>query len=856
VAEQLGEAVLKVSADTTALDAGLSRAREQAERAGTATEQAFTRTGKALQTAANGTLYFLDAQGRARDASGRFLTVAELQAAGLDKTGAAAKRAGDAVAQGATSQIRSIQSLQERLSQLRSSFESAQIGSRGFRELQREIQKTERELAKADQTLGSLFRQRAGGFGQNLLGALGLGLGVGAGAAVGGFLKNSIDQAVQLESVTRKLSNTLGPQGAGGALTFTKGLADSLGLNFRNLADSYSGFTAAATAANVPIEVQNKLFAAVSRSGQALGLSNDAINGSFLALQQVASKGTVAMEELRGQRGERLPIALAATARGLGISQQELIKLVESGKLTAERFFPALTKGLNELTAGAGGIPTAAQEFAKLGNAWEELQRTFGQNQLPAVTRAVRFLNEALQGRTQAFAAAEITKDFGIDRTKAEQLVGLLSVVQQKYNLTATEANKITGDAIKAIGAEQNLFRQRVLSAEQFVALQEKLPELAEKYRQANRDQKAEALKLAADEQRRQQELKKSVELKQKELTLDLQRNQAGLQYANLVDKFKAAAERPGLNQLQLVQLENQLKVGEKLRDIEAARLALKREQDKPAGTDGRDGRQSASALITLRDNLRRGEIELATLRVQNQQAEADAVRTQEDRLRATADERDAADQRLALTVRQTDLERQSLATGIEASRTAVQRLQLQDQLTTALRAEQAAQEALAAEQARPPEVRSTEKLTELANRVDAANANVRQAYADAGRSLVSNAKSAADALRGAQESIQSTLRGGFDLLTRSLQQEQIERARAAIQPLVNRGVIRTGLDISTPEQLFRVASFAESFTKANDALGQAMQENAAATQALVAKDWNVYVTVPGQPAVLPVPRT
>ena len=48
------------------------------------------------------------------------------------------------------------------------------------------------------------------------------------------------------------------------------------------------------------------------------------------ALAQMASKGTVSMEELRQQLGDRLPGALGLAAKGLGITEQELIKLVSA----------------------------------------------------------------------------------------------------------------------------------------------------------------------------------------------------------------------------------------------------------------------------------------------------------------------------------------------------------------------------------------------------------------------------------------------------------------------------------------------------------------------------------------------
>ena len=86
---------------------------------------------------------------------------------------------------------------------------------------------------------------------------------------------------------------------------------------------------------------------------------------------------------------------------------------------------------------------------------------------------------------------------------------------------------------------------------------------------------------------------------------------------------------------------------------------------------------------------------------------------------------------------------------------------------------------------------------------------------------------------------------------------EVIERARAAIQPLVEQRVIRTGIDISTPERLFALAGFAEQLVPAQKALQNAIAENVAATNALAQKDWNVYVQVPGaSPAPVPLPRT
>jgi len=792
VSEQLGEAVLKLSVDDTALNAGLARAR-----------QSYDATAQAGQRAFNG--------------------------------------------QNTSGAVNSIQALETKLQGLRQSFASVEIGSREFRKLQAEIQRTERELGQVDKTLGNTFRERAGGFGSNLLGALGLGVGVGAGAAVGGFIKGSIDQAVELETITRKLQNTLGQQGANGALNFTNQLSRDLGLNFKTLADSFAGFTAAASAANVPIETQKGLFAAVSKAGQALGLSNDAVQGSFLALQQVASKGTVQMEELRGQLGERLPIALTATAKGLGISQQELIKLVESGKLTAAQFFPALAKGLNDLTAGAGGLETSAQAFQKFRNAWEQLQASFGTNLLPGITGAVNELTKALEGLGVESEARGLRGAFGLSADQAIQTVGALRTLREQYNLTERQARNITSQALASAGARRGLFGELNLNNQQFAAFQQALIDKAKAFRETNRDIKGEAQAAEAAQKALLDQQEKTYQARQKELTVQLKQVQAGLQLRAAQEALGAARITPRLDEVGRAGLQARLAINEKIRAVQTDQLELQRELDKRPGIgDGKNGNQNAARIQELRQKIQLGQVGVEQARAQGAQAEAAALRTQQERFRTNRLDAVTAAERLRVTQQLTGLEQAAALRQTQVSETA--KLQLQQQLTLSekLRQQDAARAALATELAKPKGQQDRVVIDDLQDRIRRANQDVRQAYADAGLALVQNARSAADALKSAQQGLDSTLRGGFEFLTPQLQQEQLGKARAAVQPLVDRGVIRQGLDISSPDKLFRLAGFADSFNSAESALNKALAENTAAQELLAKKDWQVNVNVPG----------
>lgn len=175
---------------------------------------------------------------------------------------------------------------------------------------------------------------------------------------------------------------------------------------------------------------------------------------------------------------------------------------------------------------------------------------------------------------------------------------------------------------------------------------------------------------------------------------------------------------------------------------------------------------------------------------------------------------------------------------------TALLRLQNRLNIEQKIRDEKQAQLALAAEQSKSSSSQDPSRVNQLLVAAAQASNNVKLAYAEAGAALVKNAKAAADALKSAQEGFNSVLRGGFDFLTPGLQREQIIRARNTIQPLVDRRVINTGLDISTPEKLFQLASFAESFNKSESELSKAQQENTAALKALKDKSWNVQVNV------------
>ena len=187
-----------------------------------------------------------------------------------------------------------------------------------------------------------------------------------------------------LENMARTFTAISGSsEKAAEEMAYAREVADRLGLPVIAVGKAYADLAAATKGTRVEGEATRTVFAAVSHAMSVAGKSADDTAGALLALAQMASKGVVSMEELRGQLGERLPGALNAVAKGFGITTAELVKLVESGKLTAEQLFPALSRGLDDLyraqANSAQQTQTLTQRWEHLKNAVADLFKTIGE---------------------------------------------------------------------------------------------------------------------------------------------------------------------------------------------------------------------------------------------------------------------------------------------------------------------------------------------------------------------------------------------------------------------------------------------------------------------------------------------
>lgn len=196
-------------------------------------------------------------------------------------------------------------------------------------------------------------------------------------AIYGGFELASgfVTANTQIDSLRRTLTLVTGSSEiAGKQIEFLRKTSDDSGVAIGAVSQQYSKFVASAVSAGISLETVNRVFADVTKASGSLGLSSEDTASALNALGQIASKGKVSLEELQQQLGDRLPAVLAVTAKGLGITTAELVKLVENGKLLGDQqFFEAFAQGIEKtFIKGGEKVQGFAAEIARLKNVFND----------------------------------------------------------------------------------------------------------------------------------------------------------------------------------------------------------------------------------------------------------------------------------------------------------------------------------------------------------------------------------------------------------------------------------------------------------------------------------------------------
>lgn len=131
-------------------------------------------------------------------------------------------------------------------------------------------------------------------------------------------------------------------------MNFLRETSDRLGLDLMTTSQSFKLWQGAAKFSNLTALESRDIFESVANASAKMKLSADDTQGAIRALSQMMSKGKIQAEELRGQLGERIPGAFALAAQAMGVTEAELNKMMETGKLVANDFLPKFAAQLDK----------------------------------------------------------------------------------------------------------------------------------------------------------------------------------------------------------------------------------------------------------------------------------------------------------------------------------------------------------------------------------------------------------------------------------------------------------------------------------------------------------------------------
>ena len=187
----------------------------------------------------------------------------------------------------------------------------------------------------------------------------------------------------------------------GGEMDYLYKQADRFGMAMQTIVPSYANFATSARLAGMSLKEQRDIFESVSMAGTALKWSNDQVGRAFLALEQMMSKGTIQMQEVKLQMGQVLPGAFEIFAMAAGKSQREFAKMMEQGQVASRDILPKVAKVIKDIYEAASqlGMVSIQAELGRFQTGQFKLAESFDK-----VTKASVLFQGAMKGVNSAMA--------------------------------------------------------------------------------------------------------------------------------------------------------------------------------------------------------------------------------------------------------------------------------------------------------------------------------------------------------------------------------------------------------------------------------------------------------------------
>ncbi|HBC8835530.1 TPA: tape measure protein [Escherichia coli] len=185
---------------------------------------------------------------------------------------------------------------------------------------------------------------------------------------------------------------------------FIQDLTQVTGMDTTETQAQFASFGASAKN-TMGLEGSEELFKNLTGYARLMGRSDEQIQRALTAVSQMASKGQVMSEELKGQLSEALPGAAQAFAKALGLTEKQFFDKMKNGDVKASDALPKFAKELGAQINSRGGwkaIQDSTQTMlGNLKNTWNNsLTDIFkgSENGLQDFTRSLTTLLNSLDG--------------------------------------------------------------------------------------------------------------------------------------------------------------------------------------------------------------------------------------------------------------------------------------------------------------------------------------------------------------------------------------------------------------------------------------------------------------------------
>ncbi|EOU9559446.1 tape measure protein [Cronobacter dublinensis] len=245
---------------------------------------------------------------------------------------------------------------------------------------------------------------------------------------------------------------------------YLKEQSNRLGLDLLKTSKDYTQF-AASVGDKLPKDQMRSIFEGASEWGLVTGASADEQSRALKALNQIMAKGQVMSEELKGQLAEALPGSVGLFVKALNdmkgvtnLTEKDLFKLMEDGKLFSKDILPHVAKQMKEAARNGGALDKAMKSNRA---SWQRLQTSM-QNAMNifftsgfgnSLTSAFDAISAAVNGSGGAFEmfghiAGKIVEGATDAFTELHDTVILTFRIIEYY----AAKMGITGEQLKAFG--------------------------------------------------------------------------------------------------------------------------------------------------------------------------------------------------------------------------------------------------------------------------------------------------------------------------------------------------------------------------------------------------------------------